>query len=144
MKLEFFHDDDIILTYSKTKMTPKHIGLGIMVHQQTKSKKVVEVLHQCGHSVSYKDVLRIRNSIDQEKIMKYIKSDFISLTFRGTQMVAFQQGPANLEKTAINYELLSYKAKLDLPQNFHLLRHGNFNTSIKPAPIIKDKETFFN
>lgn len=105
-------------------MTPKHVGLGLMVHQQTRSKKIVETLHQCGHSVSYKDVLCVRNTIAQEEILKYTRNEYTffptqlvpqrliqfaadninileetldkSPTFHATQMVAFQQGPANM------------------------------------------------
>lgn len=59
---------DIIYNRSKErKFTPKHIALNLMIHQEIRSKKIVESLHACGHAISYKDVLRYRNSIAQEE-----------------------------------------------------------------------------
>ncbi|KAK4885392.1 hypothetical protein RN001_001663 [Aquatica leii] len=160
---------DIIYNRFKGKrLTPKHIGLGSMVHQETRSKKIIGALHACGHSVSYKDVLRIRNTIAQEEIIRYscndncyiprqlvpnklvqFAADNIDIleetldkgpTFHATQMIAFQQGPPYLEtETYTKPKIIPYKAKLEIPENVHLLRKINYNKSQKVTPSINNK-----
>lgn len=41
--------DIIYNRFKGRKLTPKHIGIGVMIHQETKSKKLVQSLHACGH-----------------------------------------------------------------------------------------------
>lgn len=163
---------DIIYTRFKgKKLTPKHVGLGIMVHQETRSKRIVESLHSCGHSISYKDVLRIRNTIAQEEVIRYTQNDncylprqlvpnkFVqfaadnidileetldkSPTFHGTQVVAFQQGPPNYDLSS-TLKLLPYKVKLDIPEDFHLLHQINFNKGNRVPPQVHDKSNLLN
>ena len=35
--------------------TPKHLGLSATVHQATRSKELVNLLHQAGHGINYND-----------------------------------------------------------------------------------------
>lgn len=71
---------DIIFACSNGRTyTPKHIGLGMLVHQETRSKKLVEAIHSCGHSISYIDTLRVRNSIAQEEINLYLENDQVTI-----------------------------------------------------------------
>ena len=51
---------DIIFMASRGKCKPpKHIGLNQTLHQKTKSKDLVTLVHRFGHGVSYEDVQRI-------------------------------------------------------------------------------------
>ena len=52
-------------------MTPKHLGLGLSVHQATRSKDLVTLLHAAGHSVSYETVLRADTTIANDVITRY-------------------------------------------------------------------------
>ena len=55
---------DIVFVASRErKLTPKHLGLGLTLHQATRSKEFVQLLHSAGHSISYETVLRMDNSI---------------------------------------------------------------------------------
>ena len=38
------------------KWTPKHIGLTSSLHQLTRSKKLVNLFHSAGHTLSYRDM----------------------------------------------------------------------------------------
>lgn len=110
---------------------------------------MIETLHSCGHCISYKDVLRIRNLIAQEEIKKYVENENVviprqlisnrflhfaadnidileetldkSPTFHGTQMMVFQKGPPNYVVRE-ELELLPYKVKLNIPEHFNELR----------------------
>lgn len=63
---------DIIFVASKgRKLTPKHLGLGLTVHQATRSKELVQLLHSAGHSVSYETVLRVDNTIANNVIERF-------------------------------------------------------------------------
>ena len=45
---------DIVHAVSKGKaLTPKHVGLGMTLHQATCSKDLVNIFHKAGHGISY-------------------------------------------------------------------------------------------
>ena len=49
---------DIVFLVSKgRKLTPKHAGLGVTVHQTTRSKELVQLLHLAGDTVNSEIVL---------------------------------------------------------------------------------------
>lgn len=55
---------DIVYVSSKgKKLTPKHVGLALAVHQKTRSKKLVSLFNKAGHCVPYKEVLRIDRAL---------------------------------------------------------------------------------
>ena len=41
------------------RWTPKHVGLGSSLHRVTRSKKLVEMFHNAGHTISNLDVRRV-------------------------------------------------------------------------------------
>src|ERR1043165_8456198 len=45
------------------KLTPKHVGLGSTLHQATRSKQLVNLFHSAGHTVSYRDILKIDTAL---------------------------------------------------------------------------------
>lgn len=61
----------IVFSYN-TRKTPKQVMIELSVHQSTRSKNLVDVLHRCGHSTIYADVLAIRNTIAQNEIDSYV------------------------------------------------------------------------
>ena len=51
---------DIVFNVSgERKTSPKHVGLGLTLHQATRSKSLVEMFHNAGHIASYRDILCI-------------------------------------------------------------------------------------
>ena len=51
---------DIIYTGSRGKCrTPKHVGLGIALHQLTQSRDAIEPINRNGHGISYAEKERI-------------------------------------------------------------------------------------
>lgn len=113
------------------KLTPKHIGLGATLHQATRSKQLVDLFHRAGHVISYRDILRIDTSLATSTLEKmdpttgavippnlvprrfvHFSVDNIDIndstldgknTFHGTQIAAWQRGPApdNLLKNLV-------------------------------------------
>ena len=54
------------LVYSMSggrRWTPKHVGLGSSLHQATRSKHLVEMFHNAGHTISYRDVRRVDTAL---------------------------------------------------------------------------------
>ena len=45
------------------RWTPKHVGLGSSLHEATRSKKLVEMFHNAGHTISYLDVRRVDTAL---------------------------------------------------------------------------------
>lgn len=67
-----------------------------------------------------------------------------SPTFHGTQIVVFQKSNMQNDKRGEKLNILPYKVKLNIPENFHLLRKLNYNKSNKPLPIISEKNLFLS
>ena len=97
---------DIVFVASRgRKFLPKHLGLGLTVHQATRSKELVQLLHSAGHSISYETVLSMDNSIAnvlvryKENVNAFVPRNFTESTvsytryavgtFHATQVVAF-------------------------------------------------------
>lgn len=77
---------DLVFLASKgRKLTPKHIGLGLTVHQATRSKELVDLLYSAGHSVSYDAVLRMDTSIANNVLQRYRDNNkvFVPCNFPG-------------------------------------------------------------
>ena len=78
--------DIIFLSSRGHKLTPKHVGIGLTVHQATRSKQLVQLLHAAGHSVNYETVLRMDNTIANDVLERYRESGnvFVPRDFTGT------------------------------------------------------------
>ena len=105
------------------KSTPKHIGLGL--HQQTRSKNLVNLFSRAGHIISYDQVLQIDTALAEHTLSTmylstgsvlpfniknetfvYYTADNIDIlnetldgknTFHATQLAARQRGSDNLD-----------------------------------------------
>lgn len=112
---------DIIYAVSKGKsLTPKHVGLGMTIHQATRSKSLVNMFNKAGHCINYSQVQRIDTSIAKQILETCTETDVVAVptnltegrflqfsadnidiieetldgrgTFHATQMIAFQRG----------------------------------------------------
>ncbi|XP_068737963.1 uncharacterized protein [Montipora capricornis] len=61
----------VFLASQGRKPTPKHVGLGLTVHQATRSKELVQLLYNAGHSISYETVLRMNNTLANDVLERY-------------------------------------------------------------------------
>jgi len=82
-KLLSIAQDIVFLASGGRKPTPKHIGIGVTVHQATRSKDLVQLLHAAGHSISYESVLRTDTTMANEALKRYFESDevYVPLNF---------------------------------------------------------------
>lgn len=110
---------DIIYRATK-KDTPKHIGIAMAVHQATRSKELIQLLHGAGDCISYDQLMRIETSLAKVALERLDSSSGLTVfippnlvpgrfvhfaadnidiledtlngsgTFHGTQMAAFQ------------------------------------------------------
>lgn len=69
--------DIVFLASGGRKKTPKHIALGITIHQATRSKKLVQLLHSAGHSISYESVLQVDTSLVAAVLQHYQENGHI-------------------------------------------------------------------
>ena len=60
--------DLVYCVSSGRKWTPKHIGLASTLHQATRSKDLVELLHKAGHCLSYDQVLQVDTSLAESTL----------------------------------------------------------------------------
>ena len=71
MKLLSIAQDIVFVASKGRKKTPKHIALGVTVHQSTRSKKLIQLLHAAGHSINYESVLRVDASLVTSLLEQY-------------------------------------------------------------------------
>ena len=88
MKICSIAQDLVYAVSNNRKLTPKHIGLGLTLHQATRSEALVEVFHAAGMLIGMDTVRRIDTSIASQ-ILKhferlggiYIPDDIVPCSF---------------------------------------------------------------
>lgn len=157
---------NIIFAYSNGKvMTPKHVAVGLAVHQATRSKKLINLLHSTADSISYKDVLVLRDSIAQNEINNFFKNECVYIpkgmvpnrflqfaadnidiieetldgkdTFHATQIAVFQRNTDEKEKID---DITIKPLRLNIPTNFHDRVPSNYNKSNRAKPIFENTD----
>ncbi len=68
MKILSMGQDMVYGLSNGSKLTPKHIGLGCTLHQATRSKKLVQLFHKAGHTISYDQILKIDTALAQKTL----------------------------------------------------------------------------
>ncbi len=68
MKILSMGQDMVYGLSNGSKLTPKHIGLGCTLHQATRSKKLVQLFHKAGHTISYDQILQIDTALAQKTL----------------------------------------------------------------------------
>jgi len=141
---------DIVYAVSKRKkLTPKHIGIGMALHQSTRSKALVQLVHQAGHCISYDQVRRLDTTLAQQSLNRQSENDNVPVpsnltagkffqfaadnidlieetldgmgTFHATQTVTFQRGREQQQR---NEPLkLGRDKSIKIPAGFHQLEH---------------------
>ena len=56
---------------------PKQLSIGMAVHQLTRSKKVVHLLHNAGHSISYDQIRKVDTTIAQNILDNHMLEDTV-------------------------------------------------------------------
>ena len=73
---------DIIYAVSKgSKLTPKHIGLGLTLHQATRSEKLVGLFHAAGHTIGIDTIRRFDTSIATDILNRYEENDNVYIPY---------------------------------------------------------------
>lgn len=71
----------IYLASGKKKLTPKHIGLGLTLHQATRSEKLVDMFHAAGHIVGMDTIRRIDTTIATNILDGYEKNGNVYIPY---------------------------------------------------------------
>ena len=102
--------DIVFLASRGRKLTPKHVGLGLAVHQATRSKQLLHLLHSAGHSISYETVLRMDNTFANDVLQKYNENGnvFVPRNFHGNSVASYTRYA--VDNIDINEETLSGEA----------------------------------
>ena len=146
------------------KLTPKHVGLGLTVHQATRSKSLVDLLYSAGHSISYDMVRRVDTTLANRSLEVLKSNDNIQIptriehdsfvqfaadnidlieetldgkgTFHATQMIAIQRSTNT--QLQDDDELPIGKAKsLSVPDELHKLKVAPVS-AVRPAPLFSN------
>ena len=69
---------DIIYGVSNNKkLTPKHIRLGLALHQASKSENLVQLFNAANHTIGIKTVHRIDNAIANNVLNKFVENGYV-------------------------------------------------------------------
>ena len=130
---------DVIFGVSKGKiLTPKHIGLGLSMHQATRSKELVNLLNAAGRSVSYDMIRRIDTSIAKKLIDDLEHNDFVPVPTNIAKDTFCQFAADNID---ILEETLDGKDTFHATQMVVFQRTQNEREGTAEIPIGKDKST---
>lgn len=130
---------DIVYAVSnKRKLTPKHVGLGLALHQATRSEALLDLFHAANHTIGIDTVRRIDTTIAYNILERFTQNGYVpdnivkermihcswdnidvleatldgKNTFHCTQMMVWQRGPPP-QRSQGNIE------------SSHILRQGN-------------------
>ena len=69
---------DIVYGVSnRRKLTPKHVGLGLALHQASRSDALVELFHAANHTIGIDTVRRIDTTIAQNILDRFPKNGYV-------------------------------------------------------------------
>ena len=122
-------------------MTPKHISLGCVLHQQTRSNKLVNLFSRAGHVISYHRILHIDTALAKHTLSTMdvttgsvmppglVRGTFVHYTadnidildetldgkntFHATQLTAWQRGSYNTD--VLKTLQLGKRHQIDVP-----------------------------
>ena len=106
--------DIIYLASGKKKLTPKHIGLGLTLHQATRSEKLVEMFHAAGHTIRMDTIRHIDTTIASDILDRYEKNDSVYIPY---EIAPYSPGRIILA-SCDNIDIL--KETLDGKNTFHV------------------------
>ena len=58
-------------------MTPKHVGLGLTLHQATRSESLVQLFHDAGHIIGIDTIRRIDTSMANNILKRYEQNGYV-------------------------------------------------------------------
>ena len=74
-RLSLSFGQDTVHAVSKGKtLTPNHGGFGMNIHKATRSRTLVSLLHNAGHSISYSQVQRVDTTLEKRTLYKLIEN----------------------------------------------------------------------
>lgn len=109
---------DIVYAVSKgKKLTPKHIDLALTVHQATRSKKLINLLHAAGHCMSYTKVLQADCGLASLSLKSFDKKTGTIVPMNFKPVSDLDDADPILHVTADNIDILT--DTLDGKSTFH-------------------------
>ena len=144
--------DLVYCTSGGGKWTPKHIGLANTLHQATRSKDLVQLLHKAGHCLSYEQMLQVDTALAENSLhsldqdtganvpANIVPNEFVHFTadnidildetldgkntFHATQRAAWQRG----QNSNVHLDMLK-------PSKRHDLKIPDVLQNVEPATI---------
>ena len=162
---------DIVYGVSnRRKLTPKHVRLGLALHQATRSEALVELFHAANHTLVIDTVRRIDTTIAQNIIDRFAKNGYVYIpeniinvgcsiapvsyvleatidrnnTFHRTQKIVWQRGPVpqQSQDDSQRENVLRPRAiKPSALQEFQRLYHVHLPSGKRPPPSFGDDNT---
>lgn len=155
---------DIIYGVSNhKKLTPKHIGLGLALHQATRSENLVQMFNAANHTIGIKTVHRIDNAIADNVLDKFVANGYVYVPdnidqdrlvqfscdnidvleatldgknrFHCTQMMAWQRSSDNnLTESFVKHSNRPGKLDHQVLNRFHELDKAKLPSNGRPKP----------
>ena len=145
---------------------PSIFGIGMTIHQATRSKELVNLLHAAGHSISYDKVRQVDTTIALKELEDFHQNGNVSIpsniqsgkffqfvadnidiiedtldgkeTFHATQMAIFQN--TQISQSTENVLPILPEKTLKVPREFHEVQKAPFMTE-RPKPQFQSDVT---
>lgn len=62
---------DIVYAFNNGNLTPKHISIGLAIHQATRSRSLVDMIHAAGNCISYQTLMRVDTALANHLLKKF-------------------------------------------------------------------------
>ena len=171
-KIESIAQDIIYVESGSRKVTPKHIGLASTIHQKTRSKDILNLLHGAGHVSSYDQVRSLDTMLAESTkssmsengavvpqnlkrgIFTHFTCDNIDMKdesldgkyeFHGTQYAAWQRSGSGTTKIpAFDMNLDNRKRSVEVPRCMEDLSNARMPAEHVEMPRPEEDTDFFN
>ena len=86
------------------KLTQEHIGLGLPLHQATRSKNLVQLSNAANHTVGIKTVHRIDNAVAKNVLDKFVENEYVYVpdNIDGERFIQFSCDNINVLEAALD------------------------------------------
>jgi len=160
---------DIVFGVSKgKKLTPKHVGLGLTLHQATRSESLIDLFHAANHCIPIQTVRKFDNAIANQILESYKRNGYVYIppniqpnvfthfscdnidvledtldgknTFHCTQMMAWQRetGTPLATESAVSSDI--FVPDKETMKIYHEIDTAKMPSVKRPTPVVESSK----
>ncbi|CAC5388314.1 unnamed protein product [Mytilus coruscus] len=127
--------------HAKSRETPSHMYLGIVIHCQTRKRGLIDKMYKLGLSVSYDRILSVSPSLTNTLCKQYQEDGSTTAkdSFHGTGISLFQHVTSQMNgQQRINFQLTEIqggRVTESLPDSYAVVKPAVLKTNVPVIPV---------